>query len=272
MSRTWTSWQRFAVIAAALGVLLVAGAAVSDFFVGSYWRNHAMLTSLVADLIVVLVSAAGVSQWIDRRNRRQWNVLAQNVMFSLAQCARLTWTSMITLQGLATGEQDGDIAAGTAENLALAQDPQRVLEAMEQLLMDPERRMLLQTVVGRLADHARGVITDWASIMVGAAPYAHLIDSHVELQSRLDWLSAVLEHREPPPDQSGKRRRVTRASIAVEAVSHLGDEWLRDQGSAITILAAQLDGQSLDLAFSLNSQGWWAQRTDELLGRRTSRH
>ncbi len=267
MRHAWISGQRFAVIAAITGMLLVIAAAISDFVVANYWRNHAMLTSLVADLVVVLVSAAVVTQWIDRRNRRQWNVLAQNVMFSLAQGARLTWTSMITLQGLAAGEQEGDVAAGTAENLAIARDTQRVLDGTEQLLKDPERRRLLQLVVRRLSDQTGKVITDWASIMVGAAPYAHLIDSHVELQSRLEWLSAVMDHREPPPDQDGKRRRLTRASIAVSAVSHLGDEWLRDQASAITVLAAQLDNESLDQAFSLNAPQWWVLRTDEILGR-----
>jgi hypothetical protein len=272
MRQDWTSWRRFAVIAAAMGLLLVIAAAISDFVIASYWRRHAMLTSLVADLVVVLVSAAVVTQWIDRRNRRQWNVLAQNVMFSLAQGARLTWTSLITLQGLATADQEGEAAAGTAENLALAQDPQSVLNATEQLLLDPKRRQLLQLVVRRLSEQMAKVITDWASIMVGAAPYAHLIDSHVELQSRLEWLSAVMDHREPPPDQDGRRRRLTRASIAVSAVSHLGDEWLRDQASAITVLAAKLDHESLDLAFSLNSPDWWSLRTDQILGRRAARH
>ena len=39
--------------------------------------------------------------------------------------------------------------------------------------------------------------------MVGAAPYAELLDRHVELQGMLEWLSSVLAHNEPAPDRGG---------------------------------------------------------------------
>ena len=279
MREKWVTEQRFAWFAAITGVVLLAAAAVSDFLIGSFWGSHSMLTSLVANLIVVIVSVAVISQWIERRRRRQWNVLAQNVMFALAQCARLTWTSMITLAQIVPAAE-GEAAAATDENLALALDPQTVLPAFEKLLpgglsltqfekllLDQDRRQRLQLVVGRLSDHAAQVITNWAGVMVGASTYASLINSHVELQSRLEWLSSVMADREPPPDQDGRRRRLTRASVAVTSVAHLGDEWLRDQAAAITVLAARLDHESLDQAFSLNSPDWWSFRTDELLKR-----
>jgi hypothetical protein len=269
MRRAWVSGQQLAVIAAVIGVLALAGAVASDFIVGSFWSSHAMLTSIVANLIFVLVSVAIVSQWLDRRSRAQWNVLAQNVMFGLAQCARLTWTSMITMQGLVS-VADGEVADPTEENLTLALDPDAVGAGMDRLLLDKPRRDHLQLVVSRLSDTAAQVITNWAGVMVGAAPYAPLIDRHVELQSRLEWLAAVMANREPPPDQGGRRRRLTRASVAVQAVAHLGDEWLRDQATAITVFAAQLDRESLDMAFSLNAPEWWNKRTDELLNRRSA--
>ena len=267
MHRPRLSEQRLGVIGAVAGVVLLVAAAVSEFVIGSFWRSHSMLTSLVANLIVVLVSVAVISQWLERRKREQWNVLAQNVMFALAQCARLTWTSMLALSALVP-YAGSETAPLTRENLEIALDPARVQTAMAALLEDPERRQRLQLVVGRLSDHAAGVITNWANVMVGASSYASLLNSHVELQSRLEWLSAVMENREPPPDQDGRRRRLTRASIAVGAVAHLGDEWLRDQATAITVLAAQLDQISLDQAFSLNSPDWWVTRTSELLGAR----
>jgi len=266
MREKWVTEQRFAWFAAITGVVLLAAAAVSDFLIGSFWGSHSMLASLVANLIVVIVSVAVISQWIERRRRRQWNVLAQNVMFALAQCARLTWTSMITLAQIVPAAE-GEAAAATDENLALALDPQTVLPAFEKLLLDQDRRQRLQLVVGRLSDHAAQVITNWAGVMVGASTYASLINSHVELQSRLEWLSSVMADREPPPDQDSRRRRLTRASVAVTSVAHLGDEWLRDQAAAITVLAARLDHESLDQAFSLNSPDWWSFRTDELLKR-----
>src|SRR5580658_3945702 len=84
-------------ITAALGLLVLGLAITSEFLFGSFWSRHALLTSLVANLVVLAVTLAAVNEWIDRRNRRRWSVLAQYVMFQLAQAARVTWTSVIEL-------------------------------------------------------------------------------------------------------------------------------------------------------------------------------
>ena len=47
-------------VAAAAGLVLVLAAGASDFVVGSFWERHGMLTSLVANLIVVGVTVAVV--------------------------------------------------------------------------------------------------------------------------------------------------------------------------------------------------------------------
>jgi hypothetical protein len=44
------------VIAAARGVVVLALAAASDFLIGSFWGSHAMLTSLIASLLVLAVT------------------------------------------------------------------------------------------------------------------------------------------------------------------------------------------------------------------------
>lgn len=258
--------RQLAIAAAVLGLVLLAATAVSDFLIGSFWRGHSMLTSLVANITVVLFSAAVFGQWLEQRNRSKWNLLAQSVMAGLAQTARVTWSSLFSLAQLG-GDGDEDEVFGTPENLAIASDPHQVRTAMQAVMADPERRARLQVRVTRLSEHTANVITNWAGLLVGAAPYAHVLEGHVELGSRLQWLSAVMSHREPPPDQDQRRRRLSRASIAAATFSDVDDEWLIDQATCITVLAAQLDHESLEMAINVNPPNWWAERTNQLLQR-----
>jgi hypothetical protein len=254
--------RRVAIVAGA-SVALLAAAIVSDFAARSFWDKHAMLTSLAANLLTVVISVAVINELIERRERRRWSLLAQSVIFALVQSARLTWTSLVELLGL-TEVHSGAIAS-LVEGAQIALDRQRVSEATSKLLADPERRPLLQRVTVRLSTHASEVIANWATVLVGAAPYAKLLDRHVELQSRLEWLSSVLAHNEPAPDQDGRRRRMTLASIATEHADELGDDWIHDMVVSITILATRLDYDSRNLAFSLASEDWWRERTQVLL-------
>jgi hypothetical protein len=103
--------------------------------------------------------------------------------------------------------------------------------------------------------------------MVGARAYAEVIDRHVELAGRLEWLSSVLAHREPPPDQSPGERTLLRSSVASEHAHLLGnDEWLHDQILAVMRLATDLDFEAREHAFSLVPLSWWAERTAGLAG------
>jgi len=103
-----------------------------------------------------------------------------------------------------------------------------------------------------------------SSAETGARPYAALLERHVELQGRLEWLTSVLEHREPAPE-GVRSRRLTRASIATEHADEFDDDWIHDMLVSITVLATRLDYDSRELAFSLFSAGWWTERTQALL-------
>jgi cytochrome c oxidase assembly factor CtaG len=59
------------VIAATLGVAVIALAATSDFLFGSFWSSHAMLTSLIASLLVLAVTVVVLNVALDRRDRRR---------------------------------------------------------------------------------------------------------------------------------------------------------------------------------------------------------
>jgi hypothetical protein len=248
------------------GLALIAVAIASDFVVRSFWVRHAMLTSLLASLIVVVISVAVINELIEARNRRRWHLLAQSVLFALVQSARWTWTTMLEvlhLNEVQTGALEA-LRAGAQVDLDVGQ----LSAAVTDLLADDQRRQRFQRTVERLSEHAGQVIAARAGVMVGAAPYAGLLDRHVELQGRLEWVSSVLAHREPAPDRTWSRQQLTLSSVATEQADSFDDQWMRDMIVAITVLAARLDSESRELAFSLVSNDWWNERTREIVAPR----
>jgi hypothetical protein len=254
--------SRRLVIAAAVGVALIALAAASDFVVGSFWLGHAMLTSLIASLVVLVVTVAVLNEWLARRDRRRWSVLAQYVLFQLVQAARATWTSLVELM-----DQQAIDAVSSDEMRALADralDTGAVSVSTRAILADDERRHKLQRVVAALAEHSKGVVVSWASVMVGAGPYTDIFDRYVELQARLDWLSDLIAPHEQPTRRDAL---LARSSVAAEHAGVLAsDEWLHDQIVATIQTAVRLDFDSRELGFTLVPMEWWRDRTQVELG------
>jgi hypothetical protein len=260
------SQQHRLVLAASVGLALMLAASVSDFVIGSFWERHALLTSLLANLLVVAITVIVVNEIVERRDRRRWNLLAQSVLFALTQSARATWSGLVEVLRL------GEVRSGAVEPLlegaALARDTGRESEAIRELLGDDERRAVLQRVTVAQAEYASEVIARWASVMVNASPYAAVLNRHVELAGRLEWLSSVLTHNEPPAGQSGRDRVLVRSNVASEHAEEFGDdEWLHDQILAVINLATELDYRSRELAYSIVPLSWWATRTAGLAGK-----
>jgi len=104
--------------------------------------------------------------------------------------------------------------------------------------------------------------------MVSARPYAEVLDRHVELAVRLGWLNSVLANNEPVEGLSFREQKLARSSVGAErADEHGGDDWLHDQLLAVIMLAADLDYQSREQAFSIVPSDWWTERTVGLSAR-----
>jgi hypothetical protein len=78
-------------IIAGLTVLILSGAIVWDLVNDGFWSRHALFTSLVASLIIVAMTAAGLNELLQRRRRERWSVLAQYALFEFVRTARLVW-------------------------------------------------------------------------------------------------------------------------------------------------------------------------------------
>ena len=246
-------------IAGGVGTLLIILAGASDFVLGSFWSAHAMLTSLTASLIVLAVTVVVLNEWLERRDRRRWSVLAQYVLFQLVRAARATWTTlteMITEREIEPGDPDELRTAAAA-----ALDGPALSAATRVLLEDPRRRAQLQEALVALAAHSRAVIVSWASVMVGSGPYTDVFDRHVELQGRLDWISEILTTNEPGERRTLLDTKLARSSVATEHAAVLGtDQWLHDQIVATVQLATRLDYESRALGFKLVPYEEWVKR------------
>ena len=238
-----------------LSVLVLSGAVIWDLANDGFWSRHALFTSLVASMIVVAVTAAVLNELLERRQRERWSVLAQYALFDLVRTARLVWTSLLELAGLAPdGElDDGALAAGSAALL----DTPRLTAAMDEMLGSADRREQLHRRIARLRAHGQEVLGRWAGVMVSSGTYAEIVDRHVELYSRLYWWGSVFDETDPL-DEHLNRPRLSRLSPATQTSGPIEDEWLRDNLVAIAQLAESLDRRSFELAMRIVPPEWWA--------------
>jgi hypothetical protein len=246
-------WQTRAL--AALALLVLFGAVVSDALEGSFWTRHALLTSLVGSVIVVMLSVAVVNEVVERRRRRRWSVLAQYVMFELVRNARMIWSGVLELAGLIV--LDGRRESVEASR-RVARDTPRLTEAVRTIVDDESRYESLRSEIAFLAANCDHVLSRWASIMVTSDVYAGVIDQHVELGGDIAWIAGLFDASYPPADAA--RRKRARSSPAVEIESELSGEWLADRIVVIAQLAEELDRTTLELALRIVPVQWWEDR------------
>jgi hypothetical protein len=246
---------RSARIVGGLSVLVLGGAVAWDVADDSFWVRHTLLTSLVASLIVVALTAAVLNEVLERRQRERWSVLAQYALFDLVRVARLVWTSLLDLTSLVPEGELADGALETGKDAVL--DTPRLTSAMDELLASTERREELHRLIGRLHAHGRDVLGRWAAVMLNSGLYAEIVDRHVELYSRLYWWGSVLDESDPLEEHLS-RPRLSRVSPATQAsIGPIDDEWLRDNLVAIAQLAESLDRGSFELAMRIVPLEWW---------------
>jgi hypothetical protein len=257
--RTESRWTylRTTRIIAGLSVLVLAGAIAWDLADDGFWSRHALFTGLVASLIVVGVTVAVLNEVLERRQRERWSVLAQYAVFDFVRTARLVWSGLLEVSGLApVGEPGaGTLAAGSEA----VRDTPRLAAAMDEILARADRREQLHRLIAELLGHGEAVLGRWADVMVNSGIYAEILDRHVELYSRLYWWGSVLDESEPLEEHLG-RPMLSRVSPATQTVGPVEDEWLRENLVAIAQLAESLDRASLELAFQIVPLDWWSTR------------
>ena len=252
------TYVRTTRIIGALSVLILSAAVAWDLANDGFWARHALLTGLIASLIVVAVTAAVVNEVLEHRQRQRWSVLAQYALFEFVTTARLVWTGLLELAGLAPDGELDHVALAAGSEAVL--DTPRLAAAIDEMFADADRREQLHRLVARLLAHGQEVLGRWADVMVNSGTYAEIIDRHVELYSRIYWWGSVLDESDPLQEHLS-RPRLSRISPATQAaIGPVEDEWLRDNLVAIAQLAESLDRGSFELAMRIVPREWWAQQ------------
>ena len=241
---------------AILALLAMAGGIASDYTNGTFWSRHSVLASLVASLIVVMLSVAVVNEAIERRRRQRWSILAQFIMFELVRNARMIWSGVLEVSGLLPPpERQRDPVATGAE---IVRDTSRLTAAITDVLGDDDRRQRLHDEVAFLAEHSDEVLGRWASVMLNAAVYAEIIDRHVELAGDIAWIGSILDSSRPPSDP--RRQKRARSNPAVQIHADDDDNWLAARMVVVTQLAERLDQGTLEIALRIVPVQWWQDR------------
>jgi hypothetical protein len=237
-------------------LLALAGGIVSDVVEGSFWARHALLASLTASVIIVMLTVAVINEVLDRRRRERWSVLAQFVMLELVRNARLVWTGVLAQVGLLT---PGDARPESVEaNGRTVRDTPRLAAAVREAIAADALRRGLHEEVALLAAHTDEVLGRWAAVMLNADTYAEVIDRHVELASDISWLIGLLDNADPPDDH--RRQRRANSSPAVQIEGQIAGEELANRIVVITQLAEELDRATLELALRIVPVEWWEAR------------
>jgi hypothetical protein len=238
-----------------LSVLVLCGAIAWDLADDDFWSHHTLLTSLVASLIVVAVTAAVLNEVLERRQRQRWAVLAQYALFDFVRAARLVWSSLLELAGwVPDGELGGEALAAGSQAV---HDTAWLTSAMQEIVAGPDRRVQLHRLLLDLVGHGQDVLARWADVMLNSGAYTEIVDRHVELYSRLYWWSSVFSESEPLNEHL-TRPRLSRVSPATLTAGPIEDAWLRDNLVAIAELAESLDRASFELAMRIVPLDWWA--------------
>jgi hypothetical protein len=243
---------------AAIATAALVLAIVSDATTTRFWGRHALLASLTASLIVIIVSIAAINEVLERQRRRRWSVLAQYVLFQLVHNVRLIWTGVLGLSGLlAPDASTNDALKAGAE---IVRDRSRLLGAVRGLIASEPNRLLLHDAINRLADDSAETLGRWAGVMLNGEIYTEIIDRHVELAGMLSWISSLLDVSYPSPDK--RRYWRARISLAVQVEGKLGAGDIADRIVRMTELAERLDRLTIEVALAIVPMEWWEARLE----------
>jgi hypothetical protein len=177
-------------LAGGLSVLALVLITISDFTWTEFWDENAMATSIVADVLVLVVGVAVVNEFLAARSRNRWRAVAEYGLVELARSARRTWI------GLAEAIGVGSRTELTREELReLVQDHAesgRLRDLAHEAAATEQGRRTLNAVVSDLVVDSRAVLTSWAAVLVESA-HQDSLARFAELLALLARLDLVLD-------------------------------------------------------------------------------
>jgi hypothetical protein len=209
-------------LAGALSLVALILITISDFTFQEFWDTNAMATSIVADVLVLIVGVAVVNEFIAARSRDRWRLVAEYGLIELARSARRIWVGLAEVIGV------GDRADQTRDELrGMVRDQVRTGElerAAKECAATSEGRRRLHVVISELVIDSRAALTSWAPVLVESA-HSDAIARFAELQSLIGRLDLVLDMeaqgKRPSPGESPDPGWIAKR---VAAILNLGTE------------------------------------------------
>jgi hypothetical protein len=176
-------------VSAVLSLMALALATVSDFVFTGFWDRNAMATSVIADVLVLVVGVAVVNEFLSARARREWRLLADYGLVELGEAARHTWVMLA--QHIGVGKRESLTLREFRELVHSSQGEVTVHELALAAASDDSRHASLHELVAELAETARARLGRWAPVL-RETPFPHAVTRFVRLQARLTRLQTVL--------------------------------------------------------------------------------
>jgi hypothetical protein len=231
-----TTLTRASAIVSLIALALVT---VSDFVLTGFWDHNAMATSVLADILVLVVGVAVVNEFLTARARREWRLLSDYGLVELGEISRHTWVMLA--QHIGVGKRESLTLNELRELVRSAEGEKTVRELALATAADDAQRRAHHDLVSELADDARARLGRWAPIL-HETKFPKVITRFVRLQVRLTRLQTVLweDAQNWAPSYEGS-----------------GDtEWIAERIANVIQLGSGLDLELLELVEHPDRWGW----------------
>jgi hypothetical protein len=229
-------------VGAAVSLATLIAVSVSDFVLTGFWDHNAMATSVIADILVLIVGVAVVNELLAARARREWRLLSDYGLVELGEAARHTWVMLA--QHIGVGKRESLTLDELRDLVRTRGEEPAVREMALTVARDPSRRHSLHDLVTDLAENARSRLGRWAPVLV-ETPFPRAVTRFVRLQARLTRLQTVLweDSLNWRPSYEGS-----------------GDnEWIADHIADVIDLGSRLDLELLEVVAHPDRWGWGTQ-------------
>jgi len=176
-------------VSAVFSLLALVAVAISDFVLTGFWDRNAMATSVVADILVLIVGVAVVNEFLSARARREWRLLSDYALVELGESARHIWVTLAEHVGV--GQRESLTLQEMRELVRSPAGKESTRALAHAIANDELKRNSLHKVVADLAESARARLGRWAPVLV-ETPFHRSVTRFVRLQARLSRLQTVL--------------------------------------------------------------------------------
>ena len=217
-------------LAGGLSMLALVLITISDFTWTDFWDENAMATSIVADVLVLIVGVAVVNEFLAARARRRWQLVAEYGLIELSRSCRRLWVGLSELIGV--GSRSALTREEMRELVGDRANTDELIGLAEQASATPELRRALRTVVTEEAASSRRTLAGWAPVLMEST-HSDALARFAEMQALLSRLDLVLEleaaGKRPSSDEAPDPAWIARRIVTI---IHIGSELAPELWSA----------------------------------------